>query len=211
MWKQHFPSKMTNTHLQWMSSCISCMMCLVAVSCQINLQSTSGVSGPGHHVYKMWIPVITSLGATLKTMHTTQTPTNHSGVASAHILCSGFASGEWSRCQRNHGWHCESQLTTLWFVYSKPMKSKNLTCTQILHESELSFMYHMFLHPTKLWIYHTRRLLCFFEYPVHCATIFQHKSYYQLGLITYSYTTTIPFIFHPPLYYLKPLPKSHNL
>jgi hypothetical protein len=63
-------------------------------------------------------------------------------------------------------------MTTLWFVYSKFMKSKDLilnmcssedTCTQTLHESELSFMYHIFLYPGKLWIYHTSKLLCIFQ------------------------------------------------
>jgi len=36
------------------------------------------------------------------------------------------------------------------------------TCTLILHESKLPFMYHMLLYPRKLRIYHTLKMLFFF-------------------------------------------------
>jgi len=36
MWTQYFSSRMVGTHIHQMSSCTSCMMCLVTVSCQID-------------------------------------------------------------------------------------------------------------------------------------------------------------------------------
>jgi hypothetical protein len=50
------------------------------------------------------------------------------------------------------------QLRNLWFVYSDPMRSKDLMLNisshedmyTTLHGSEISFMYDMFLYPTKL-------------------------------------------------------------
>jgi len=35
----------------------------------------------------------------------------------------------------------------------------NVKCTQTLHESELSFMYHIILYPGKLRVYRTSKLL----------------------------------------------------
>jgi hypothetical protein len=35
-----------------MSSRTSCVMCLIAVSCSIDVQSTSVVGSPGHHVHR---------------------------------------------------------------------------------------------------------------------------------------------------------------
>jgi hypothetical protein len=102
MWAEHSFSKMVHAHIgyiQQMSSWMSCMMCLVAVSDWINFKSTTGVGGPGHHVHQTWIPA----------------------------YCLGVTSRNWSCCWRDRRWHVLWQLTTLWFVYSKFMRSKDLS------------------------------------------------------------------------------------
>jgi hypothetical protein len=50
---------MVHSHIQLSSSWTSCVTCLVAVSCRIDLQSASSMDGLGHHVHRTWIRTIT--------------------------------------------------------------------------------------------------------------------------------------------------------
>jgi hypothetical protein len=108
---------------------------LVAMSCQINFQSTSGVGGPSHHVHLTWVPLIISLGATSKIMLTTTSSTRFRRCKqklqlllkrSWHVtwyswqLCGSFAVSPWN-----------------WKISYWTHVHKKTTCTQTPHESEL--------------------------------------------------------------------------
>jgi len=64
-----------HAHIHWMSSWTACRMCLVAVFCQTDFQSTLGVGGLGHYIWWTRIFAIISFGATSKIMHTAPTHT----------------------------------------------------------------------------------------------------------------------------------------
>jgi len=65
------------------------------------------------------------------------------------------------------------QLRNLWFVYSDPMRSKDLMLNisshedmyTTLHGGELLFMYDMLLYPTKLQTYHLSEQWLFSSVP----------------------------------------------
>jgi len=82
---------------------------------------------------------------------------------------SGVASRNWSWCCRDDRWHV---VWLSWqicgsFTASTPGRRfyywicvhMKTPCTQALHEDMLSFLYHMFLHPRKLRIYRTQKML----------------------------------------------------
>jgi hypothetical protein len=115
------------TNIQRILSSMSGMMCLIAMSCQINFQSTFGVDGPGHHVHQIWIPVIILFRAASKIMCTAPT----------HALYR-VASGNWS-CwwKRSQATCCMMKLTTLWFIYSESTMLKGCILDMYSHEDHM--------------------------------------------------------------------------
>jgi len=156
MW-MHFSRRIVHADLQWMSSWTVCMMCLVAVSCWINFQSTLGVGGSGHHVHQTWIPVFISFGFT-----------SESCVVHQSTHSSEVASRNWNCCWRDHRWHvawhswqlCGLFTVSSWgWTFSYWTCVHMTSCTQTLHESELSFNYDMLLYHKRLHMYCTSKLL----------------------------------------------------
>jgi len=144
--------------MQWMSSWMSYMVCLVAVSCQISFQNTSVMGGPGHHVH--WTRSLQLFPLRLP---------QRSCVPHHPTHCSGVASWNWRCYWRDHKWHVawySWQLCGLltsnplgWRISYQAFVHMKTTCTQTPHESELSFTYNMPWYLRKTWIYCTSKLL----------------------------------------------------
>jgi len=124
-------------------------------------------------VFWVWVVLTTCLPDTnpsnyflqgyLKIMCTTQ----------SHTLQIGIASGNWSCCWRDHRWHVAWHSWQLCGSFMSPWGQRisywtcihmKTTCTQTLHESELSFMYNMLLYPRN--IQYIKTVECFSEYPI---------------------------------------------
>jgi len=131
-------------------------MCLVAVFCRIDLQSTSFVGHRGHHAHRTSVPAIIYFGDISKIVCTAAT-------------CTLFWSCKWNLkllLKRSQETYCVIQLTSLWIIYSESMRSISYwvcvhmkTTAHKHNESELPFECHMLLYPIKPRIYHTKKVL----------------------------------------------------
>jgi hypothetical protein len=148
-----FTSWIVHTHIHWMLSWMSCVMCMGAVSCQIDLQSTLGVDGPGHHVHQTQNSALFPLG-----------PPQRSCVPHHPAHCPGVASRNLSWCWRDHSWQLYGLLT------ASP-KGQRIPCWMCSHDDHV--------HTNSPWKWAFIHVSCFctlknYKYTVHqnCCMLF---------------------------------------